>query len=922
MKKALLLLQFLIIYIYPIAAKTTTVRVAYYPEDSFQEYDSSNGEYSGYGYEILLVIKQYTRWKFNFIRTENLSRAKELVKEGQADLICGVYDDPSSADGFIYTRYPILSSRMILVANQEKTSYAYEDYGSFNRMKIGVFPEEKDRYSVKKDLREYADAHGFNPDLVEYNNLESCELALEAGEIDAMFVNDIHKSDFYKIADCQTRDMRIAINKDKPLIVSEIDKAITSINRDMPDFLSEMKQRYYPGETYRKFKPTESEREFIKNASPVRVACTVTWYPLSYFKDGKYTGPLAEVYAALSKATGLQFQYIPYESYNSALAGIIYGESQVLCEVPLDFAYATRYKMNLTSGLTDISLLQVQAKNSTPKNPPVIAAPASTYISQIEKEVYGTNAVYKVCSSARECMEAVLSGEADYTLLNSYQAASYQTNIKYINMQYTVIPEYQYTICSGISSRADPRLLSIMSKGIRALGQNYITSIFRQELVLEPETDLLSFFYKNPPLLIVFIALIMFIILGIPAACIYITLVRRKNFELIRANNEKIDFVSKMSHDIRTPLNGILGMVYLSKKEENSEKTDGYLKKIEMSGNYLLSILNDILDINKIGSKKISLCPVPYSFEEFADELHVLFDPLCQKKNISFSTELPKLEKKIFTDKMRFMQLFSNLVSNSIKYTGDGGKIRLYCKNYSYADDAFISDIVVEDTGIGMSKLFQQHMFEPFTQERNTAASMGTGLGLAIVKQIVTLMGGYIRVESEPGKGSVFYITLVLPLVDRSAANADESVDGQKNSVSLEGRHILVCEDDPINAEITAELICRAGMTADIAKNGMEGVEQFADSVENYYSAILMDIRMPIMDGWEATTQIRALKRKDAEVVPIIALSADAFVQERMSNFKTGITGNLPKPIDPQKLYDSLAEYIANARNEYDGNID
>ena len=913
MKKAFLLLQFFIFCLFPISAKQPTVRVAYYPEEGFQEYDSSTGQYSGYGYEILLVIKQYTKWKFSFIRTENMARAKQLVREGQADLICGLYKDSEDTEGFVYTQRPILSSRMILVANRARSSYAYEDFESFNRMKIGTLTGDKEKSILVKELKEYADANGFVPEIVSFSDLKSCEDSLESGEIDAMLMNDIHKSNFYKIADCQSRNLHIAVAKDKGQFASEIDKAIVAINRDMPDFLSDMKDRYYKTENYREFKPTESEREYIRNASPVRVACTVTWYPISYFKDGKYSGPLAEVYEALSRVTGLKFNYVPYKSYTSALAGIIYGESPVLCEAPLDFAYATEYKMNLTSGLTDISILQVQDKKRQPRTPPVVAELGSAYIAKIGRKLYGKDASYKMYASATDCMKAVLSGEADYTLLNSYQAAVYQANVKYINMQYTVIPEYQYTICAGVSSRADARLLSIMSKGIQALGENYITSIFRKELSLEQEADIFSFFYRNPSLLILFITLITFIILGIPAAAIYIMLMRRKNSALVRANDEKMDFVSKMSHDIRTPLNGILGMVYLSKKEDNPENTSNYLQKIELSGNYLLSILNDILDINKMGCQKISLSPAPYSFEEFADELHVLFDPLCQKKDISFSTEFPKLEKKIFTDKMRFMQLFSNLVSNSIKYTANGGKIKVYCKNYSYAEDAFVSDIVVEDTGIGMSKSFQQHMFEPFAQERNTAASMGTGLGLAIVKQIVTLMGGFIRVESEQNKGTSFFITLVLPLVEKEDAPLGEGSKVKDKTAILEGLHILVCEDDSINAEITAELIRRAGMEADIAKNGQEGLDLFEKSPENYYAAILMDIRMPIMDGWEATSKIRSLNRRDAGSVPIIALSADAFVQDRMATSSTGLTGNLPKPINPQKLYDAIADYAEKA---------
>ena len=186
---------------------------------------------------------------------------------------------------------------------------------------------------------------------------------------------------------------------------------------------------------------------------------------------------------------------------------------------------------------------------------------------------------------------------------------------------------------------------------------------------------------------------------------------------------------------------------------------------------------------------------------------------------------------------------------------------------------------------------------------------MGTGLGLAIVKQIVTLMGGFIRVESEQNKGTSFFITLVLPLVEGEAAPVSEGAKLVDKTSILEGLHILVCEDDSINAEITAELIRRGGMTADIANNGQEGLDLFEKSPENHYAAILMDIRMPIMDGWEATSKIRALNRRDAGTVPIIALSADAFVQDKMSNSSTGLTGNLPKPINPQKLYEAIADY-------------
>lgn len=381
------------------------------------------------------------------------------------------------------------------------------------------------------------------------------------------------------------------------------------------------------------------------------------------------------------------------------------------------------------------------------------------------------------------------------------------------------------------------------------------------------------------------------------------------------ANEAKSEFLSRMSHDIRTPLNGIIGMTYLAQEEKNPPKTVDALSKIDASSKFLLGLVNDVLDMSKAESGKIELHPEPYTSEGFGHCLNSVIVPLCEGKNIQLEVEVHEVKDRVpLMDPLRINQVFFNLLSNAVKFTPEGGKVS-YRLNEKMVDDKQMRMIAeVQDNGIGMSPEFLKILFDPFTQEHrdDNSSSRGTGLGLAIVKKMLDLMGCTIDVTSLIHHGTTFHIEGVFPTVsleevaEKAKVKETQTVDYS----SLRGKHILLVEDHPLNQFIAKNLLAEKGVVVAIAEDGKEGLEAFRTSSENFYDLILMDIRMPVMDGYESTKAIRSLKRKDAKKVPIIAMTADAFQDDVQKCLKVGMNAHLSKPIDPEKMYQLIAEYL------------
>lgn len=385
--------------------------------------------------------------------------------------------------------------------------------------------------------------------------------------------------------------------------------------------------------------------------------------------------------------------------------------------------------------------------------------------------------------------------------------------------------------------------------------------------------------------------------------------------EAEKANTAKSEFVSRISHDIRTPISIISSMTRFAQEDyADQDKLLSDLRKIESSNTFLLSLINDVLDISKIDSGKIELHPAPYLYADYISNIRNMFDPLCKQKHISFIIADSPGSVKISVDQTRLNQITLNLISNAVKYTPEGGTITFSSKSVDTDDGKAICTITVKDTGIGMSKPFQKVMFEPFTQEYDNPerdkTAIGTGLGLSIVKKIIDLMKGTITVNSELGKGTEISVHIPIEKADRDDGTIDTTASAQADAQrkQLSGT-LLLAEDNILNTEIAERILETLGFTTVHAENGEKAVALFAVSDPGTFKAILMDIQMPVMNGYDAATAIRSLQRDDAQTVPIIAMTADAFSAALEHSKAVGMNDYVTKPIDPDTLRSVLEKY-------------
>ncbi len=385
-----------------------------------------------------------------------------------------------------------------------------------------------------------------------------------------------------------------------------------------------------------------------------------------------------------------------------------------------------------------------------------------------------------------------------------------------------------------------------------------------------------------------------------------------------RADNAKTDFLSRMSHDIRTPMNAIIGMTFIANSNiDNKDKVADCLEKITVSGNYLLSLINDVLDMSKIESGKFRLTEDDLNLCTLIDELsEMVAESAKQKKHKLEVRTHDIIHENIVGDRLRIQQVFVNIVSNSIKYTNDGGHITVDITEKPVGNHSVgCYEFVFRDNGIGMTKEFMKKLFEPFerAEDERVDGQQGTGLGMAITYNLVKMMNGSIRVESEPGKGSCFTVTLYLKLSENAETQPEAAVEksaDELRSTSFEGRRVLLVDDNELNCEIATELLKMMKLDVECAVNGKEAVDKFAASEGGYYDLIFMDIQMPVMNGYDAVREIRKLDRPDAEKIPVVAMTANAFAEDVKEALNAGMNEHIAKPLDINKLIATLKKWL------------
>ena len=378
------------------------------------------------------------------------------------------------------------------------------------------------------------------------------------------------------------------------------------------------------------------------------------------------------------------------------------------------------------------------------------------------------------------------------------------------------------------------------------------------------------------------------------------------------ANHAKTAFLNNMSHDIRTPMNAIIGFTSLAAAHvENTEQVSEYLAKIQVSSSHLLSLINDVLDMSRIESGKVQLEEQEASLSVVLQDLRTIVQADITSRQLEFHIDtVDMVNELVICDKLRLNQILLNLMSNAMKFTPPGGTVTVRVVQKPDAPTGYASyDFVVKDTGIGMNPDFVSHVFEPFSREQSSTVSgiQGTGLGMAITKNLVDMMGGTISVESEQGSGTTFTVSLTLRVAE-SAAGGESAEETPLQDFS--GRRLLLVEDNALNQEIAVEILSETGFIVDVADNGKAAVERMEAAAQDAYDLILMDIQMPVMDGYEATRRIRALSDPIKSTIPILAMTANAFDEDKKLAYDAGMNGHIAKPINVPLMLRTLAEIL------------
>ena len=534
------------------------------------------------------------------------------------------------------------------------------------------------------------------------------------------------------------------------------------------------------------------------------------------------------------------------------------------------------------------------------------------------------------CDSLDDAADMVIHEKADCFLMGASQAMLYDNSRKFRSIPLTKTMEACFAVRGG-----EGTLLSILNKTLKAMPSDMLTSALA---IYDSTAEKVTFYAFVKDNMIVFFATAGFLALSI--ICIILVLLRKARkaeaVAKLAANdtqklNDKLEialkkaeaaslaktcFLNNMSHDIRTPMNAILGYAQLMENELNGKdmpETLEHLEKLQQSGNLLLSIINNVLDMARIESGNMELDENYCRIEDVWKSLFAVFDEKARKKNIALHYTMNVEHEYVLTDVTKVKEILVNILSNAIKYTPAGGSVmvdvdELPCDESGY----MIARIRVSDTGIGMSQDYLTKIFEAFTREQNTTKSKiaGTGLGMSIVRKYVDLLGGTINVESELGKGSTFTVILKHRIADESYYVKRHIEEPGAGSEILEGRNILLAEDNDLNAEIAEAILECAGLKIERVEDGIQCVNRIEKMPAGTYDMILMDIQMPKMNGYKATQAIRNLPDEDKACIPIVAMTANAFEEDKRTAFSAGMNGHIAKPIQVDKLLSTLSEVI------------
>ena len=900
-------------------------------EDTF-DYVDKNGVRRGYGYELMQALAGYTGWKFEYVKCD-WSNCFDKLENGEIDIMGDISYTDERAQRMLFSDEAMGEEKYILYADLADMDIGMSDFKSLDGKRIGVLMGTEPEIM----LTQWENKNGIHTEHVNVNNNDDVEKKLANQEIDCFVSLEESiwsEQGISSITTMGKSGIYFAINKERSDIKTELDYAMRQLDQESPFFKADLYKKYFTLD-YRQIL-TGEEKSWLEEHGDIRIGF-LNNDPAIFSRDEateKLTGMLAEYTSYAKDCLGnraLKFYMQEYDSYDEMTQALQNCEIDVVFYAGRNPDFAEKNGYALTNTAWTYSLMAVTDEGKFDENRVyTVAVPKEK--DALKQHIAFGYPQWKLVDydSLEDAADMVMNEKEDCFLIGTSQALRYDNNRDFKSVPLTKTMEACFAVRGG-----EGTLLSILNKTLKAMPSDMLTSALA---IYDSTEDKVTFWDFVKDNMFAFFVAIGFFSLSI-ISIIFVLLRKARKAEAVAklaANdtqklNDKLEialkkaedaslaktrFLNNMSHDIRTPMNAILGYAQIMEDELNRKEmpeVSEHLEKLQQSGNLLLSIINNVLDMARIESGRMELDENYCRIEDVWKSLFAVFDENAMKKNIALHYAMNVEHEHVLTDVTKVKEILVNILSNAIKYTPAGGSVmvdvdELPCDESGY----MIVKIRVSDTGIGMSQDYQTKIFEAFTREQNTTKSKiaGTGLGMSIVKKYVDLLGGTINVESELGKGSTFTVTLKHRIADESYYIKKHIEEPGTGSEILEGRNILLAEDNDLNAEIAEAILERAGLKTERVEDGIQCVNRIMEMPVGTYDMILMDIQMPKMDGYKATQAIRNLPDRDKACIPIIAMTANAFVEDKRDAIAAGMNGHIAKPIQVDKLLSMLAEVI------------
>ncbi len=893
------------------AAQHRTVKVAVAEAAVDTDWDNLSAM-DAYNREYLSRLAQFTGWKVEYVVCggedigQALQECMRLVETGEADLLGSVVRTEALEERFAFPRHNSGMAYTVLSALESNTEISRSNDSLFCPLRVAVLEGDDDR---NQELAAFLTALEVPYETIPLKGVEEQIAALEQGRADVMLrvsVNDL--AGVKEIVRFAPRPFYFVTGQGNGAVARELDEGIAQMTAVFPDMAETLYDRHFSNARAR-FYMTDAEQHYVRKEKSLRVLCIPDCAPFAFAgAQGEPCGIAVSILESLAAKTGLKLEFemlAPGEP--NGMERIASGDFDCVLGIPLDDALYTQLGMIASRPYMQVDTVIFNNAASLKKPAAERVAAVIRHAAPAMESAVRQTRYYE---NTAACLRAVASGEADCGFGNR-RCVEYYAYENFCNLSVVPLDGRNQEMTIAISGEADPRLLMLVNRYLKTLTDEDIYA-FASDASAHTEVSALERFIRTNPMQAACYIAVCACGLFAALALFFVARSRKKrSAELERAVHAKSDFLSRMSHDIRTPMNGILGLTSLTMEVEGlPSEARKNLCEIQRSGAYLLSLLNDTLEMSKMESDKVVLHLEPVQFAEIIQDLEAYIRPMAKARGVRLVLAVTGPQGAwTLLDRMRLKQIYINLLSNAIKFTPPGGQVEFRAELKYRKDGKLGVKTLVKDNGIGMSAAFLPHLYEPFEQEARGLDDNreGTGLGMAIVHALVTLMQGSIQVESAPGEGTLFTLEMSFVCAQAEEDRPQPAFAGEGN---LAGRCVLLCEDHPVNAHIAQRILEKKGVLCKHAENGRRAVEMFTASPIGEYDAVLMDIRMPEMDGIQAAAAIRALDRPDARAIPIIAMTANAFDEDVRRSLEAGMDAHLAKPVDPQLMVATLAQWM------------